>query len=244
MCYLSTKQRSETMDDAKRKTADIGPGIRGFTRRGFMSAAAGLAGAAVGAPLARAAADDPVINFIQTGCGEKKQAGPRILVGYASRCGTTGAIAETIGKRLCGAGARVDIRLIGEVDDPEPYDAFVLGSAIQAGQWLHEANSFLGRNKDVLARAPVAYFIVCLALSKETPQARKIARKYAQRPLLRARKVDPVSTGAFAGAVYYAKMPKRYHGAMKRIHPGDGDYRDYDAIALWADRIAPMLMQK
>jgi len=216
-----------------------------LTRRRFMEGA-GATGLALlgGAPLSRAASSDPVVEFIQTSCGEENNEGPRILVGYASCCGSTGGIADAIGRHLCKAGARVDVKLIKEVDDPVGYDAFVLGSAIQAGRWLPESSAFLRRNKEVLQQVPVAYFIACLAMSEDTPRNRKIAENYVKYPLRKLPRVEPVGMGTFAGAVDYEKMPKKYRGIMKRIGAVDGDYRRWDVIRAWTESIAPKLMNK
>ena len=46
--------------------------------------------------------------------------------------GSTGDVAEAIGKALCDNGALLDIRLIENVEEPSPYDVVVVGSAIQS----------------------------------------------------------------------------------------------------------------
>jgi menaquinone-dependent protoporphyrinogen oxidase len=238
------------MDDMKMKKSLLivergkGPVL---TRRGFMDKAGwgamGLAGATLlGAPPARAAKSDPMVEFIRTSCGDDNK-GPRILVGYASLCGTTGGVAEAIGKRLCKAGARVDVKLMKDVMDPSEYDGFVLGSAIQGGRWLPAGIRFVGRHKEVLKEAPVAYFITCLAMSEDTAASRKLAETYVKHPLRKARKVEPVGLGTFAGAVDYARLPKRYHAIMKRIVAEECDYRNWDAIGAWAESIAPALLK-
>lgn len=211
------------------------------TRRGFL-----VTGATVAAGLATpayAAKGDPVIEFARESCGPEA-ARPRILVGYASCCGSTGGIAQAIGLRLCAAGARVDVQLMKEVKDPSVYDCMVLGSAIHAGQWLSEGIRFIGKHQELLASRKVAYFISCLALSQDAPNNRKIADNYLKPPLLRAPSVKPVASGAFAGAVFYDKMPRRYVPVMKRIAPEDGDYRNWDAIRAWADGLAPVMIAK
>jgi menaquinone-dependent protoporphyrinogen oxidase len=226
-----------------------------LNRRGFMvragTGAAGLAGATIlGAAgtlalpaIARAAAGDPVVEFIRTNCGEET-ARPRILVGYASLCGSTGGIAEAIGKKLCAAGARVDVKHLPDVTDLAGYQAFVLGSPIQAGMWMSEATKFIMANREELAKAPVAYFIACMALSVDNAESRKMAQGYVERPLKLAPKIKPVALGAFAGAVDYAKMPKRYYAVMRSIHPKDQDARDWEKIGEWGEELAGQMVKK
>jgi menaquinone-dependent protoporphyrinogen oxidase len=211
------------------------------TRRGFM-----VAGAAVAAGLstpAWAAKGDPVIEFARESCGPET-ARPRLLVGYASCCGSTGGIAQAIGRRLCAAGAKVDVQLMKEVKDLSVYDGLVLGSAIQEGQWLPEARKFIDKHQEIIASKKVAFFIACLALSEDKPNNRKIADKYLRSVIEKAPNLKPVAMQAFAGAVFYDKMPKKFVPVMKLISPKDGDYRNWDAINTWADGIVPSIISK
>jgi menaquinone-dependent protoporphyrinogen oxidase len=214
------------------------PGQVQVTRRGFLVAGAAMGGAIV-AP-ARAAQSDPVIEFARESCGTDA-ARPRILVGYASMCGSTGEIAAAIGKKLCAAKARVDVRHLPEVTDLAGYDAFVIGSPIQAGMWIAEATKFLRERQDELAKAPVAYFIACMAMSSDKEDSRKLARGYVERPLKLAPKIKPVALGMFAGKVDYAKMPKRFQPVMRGIVPEDKDARDWEAIEKWGQELAGQL---
>jgi len=211
------------------------------TRRGFLATSATVA-VGLAAP-AWAAKGDPVIEFARESCGPET-ARPRILVGYASCCGTTGGIAQVIGQRLSTAGARVDVQLMKEVKDPSVYNGMVLGSAIHAGQWLSEGLKFIDKHQELLASRKVAYFIACLALSEDTAKNRHIADNYLRPVLAKAPAVKPVALEAFAGAVFYNKMPKRYVPIMKRIAPEDGDYRNWDAIRAWADGLVPAMITK
>jgi len=217
------------------------PGQALVTRRGFLITGA-TAAAGIAAP-SWAAKGDPVIEFARENCGAET-ARPRILVGYASCCGTTGGIAQAIGQRLCSAGARVDVQLMKEVKDPSVYDGMVLGSAIHAGQWLSEGLRFIDKHQKLLASRKVAYFIACLALSEDSTKNRHIADNYLRPVLAKAPAVKPVALEAFAGAVFYNKMPRRYVPIMKRIAPNDGDYRNWGAIRAWADELAKAMITK
>ena len=212
---------------------------RGFVRQAGLGAA-GLAGAAILPAAARAAAGDPVIDFARLSCGD---AGPRILVGYASMCGSTGEIAAAIGKKLCAAGARADVRHLPDVTDLAGYSAFVIGSPIHGGMWMNEAMTFIRANQDALAQAPVAYFIACMAMATDSEGSRKMAKEYVGRPLTLVPKIKPVALGTFAGKVDYAKMPKRYEAVMRRIVPRDQDSRDWQKIDAWGAELAGQLIK-
>ena len=123
--------------------------MKEISRREFMTHSARITGGIVGVmtlgagvPIARAG-EAAEIEFPQSSCGINKNKGPKFLVAYASRCGSTGGVAETIGKSLCHNSALVHIRLINGVADLSSYDAVVVGSAIRSDQWLSEATAFV-----------------------------------------------------------------------------------------------------
>ena len=220
------------------KDKDSRPGKSGITRRGFIAAGAVFCGAAA----TPAWAKDPVIEFVKESCGSD-DARPRILVGYASMCGSTGEIAAAVGKKLCAKKAHVDVLHLPEVESLEDYDAFVIGSPIHAGLWMREASRFLRRNKDALEKAPVAYFITCMALSSDNEDGKKLVQRYVELPLRVVPKIEPVAMGTFAGKVDYDKMPRRYHYVMRNIVPEDLDARNWDAIGQWGEDLAGQLIK-
>ena len=72
------------------------------------------------------------VDFPESNCGPKNKAGKKVLVAYASYCGTTGGVAEAIGRVLCDAGADTDVRLVKNVDDVSAYSAVIVGSAVRS----------------------------------------------------------------------------------------------------------------
>jgi menaquinone-dependent protoporphyrinogen oxidase len=95
----------------------------------------------------------------------------KILVAYASKAGSTGGVAEAIGKTLSDSGMQVDVRLMKHVNDLAPYQAVVAGSAIRGGEWLSEAMEFVQAHQSTLAQKPFAAFLVCVTLAQ--PSAEK-----------------------------------------------------------------------
>lgn len=81
----------------------------------------------------------------------------RVLVGYASKYGSTAEIAEAIGKTLRAAGLDVDVQRAGDVHSLDPYRAVVLGSAVYTARWRRDAVRLLARRRD-LARREVWLF--------------------------------------------------------------------------------------
>jgi len=163
----------------------------------------------------------------------------KILVAYASKCGSTSEVAEAIGQTLCDAGAAVDVRLAKDVTDVSEYRAVVVGSAIRAGQWLSAATKFVETHRDALSRVPVAYFAVCLTLQEDTEEKRREVAAYLA-PVREM--VQPVDEGLFAGAMNYSKLALPIRLMMKVMKSPEGDFRDWDSIRAWAAGLHPTLL--
>jgi menaquinone-dependent protoporphyrinogen oxidase len=225
--------------------------IEYLSRREFMSRSAMLAGGALGTLTVGRDLIGPrevragEVQFIETRCGENGKK-DRILIAYASQCGSTGGVADAIGRVFCEKGASVDVLRVGNVRDLTSYCAVVVGSAIHSDQWLSEASDFVIRNREVLSRLPVAYFLTCLTLARPTEENRLKALRFLD-PLHRdAPQVTPIETGLFAGVLDYDKLSFMVRMVMK-IKMKDkgvdeGDYRDWSSIRSWASSVAPRLL--
>jgi menaquinone-dependent protoporphyrinogen oxidase len=86
----------------------------------------------------------------------------RVLIGYASRFGSTRDIAKRIAGNLhmLGSGVDVDVRSVGEIANVDRYDAVVFGSGVYDGSWTAEATDFVRRHAAILVRKPVWMFSV------------------------------------------------------------------------------------
>lgn len=168
----------------------------------------------------------------------------KILVTYASQAGSTGGVAEAIGKTLAEGGVLVDVRPVKSVSNLDGYSAVVLGSAIHSGKWLPEAVDFLRTNQARLRQVPTAFFLVSMMAIKEDETNRNFVAQFleAERAL-----VKPVAEGRFAGALILKKYPfttaigLRIFLAYLKL-PG-GDYRNWDAIRAWSASARPLLVQ-
>ncbi len=120
----------------------------------------------------------PEVELVESNCTKGETVAGKILITYASQCGSTGEIAETIGQVLCEAGTVVDVRPTKSVNDVDLYQAVIVGSAIQRSQWLPEAVEFVRTHQDALSQIPVAYFLACLAVIEDTDDARRNATAF------------------------------------------------------------------
>lgn len=157
----------------------------------------------------------------------------RILVGYATRTGSTTGVAEAIGKTLAERGFAVDVKPMRERPSIDGYDAVVLGSAVNGGQWLPEAMSYVQANAAALARVPVAAF--CVHSMNGGADEKQTTRRLAYLDRLREI-VRPAAEGFFLGqgpdpkdTSLIARWAFKAFGGS-----GEGDMRDWDKIAAWA----------
>ena len=185
------------------------------------------------------------VQFPEASCGHENKANQKVLVAYASRCGSTGGVAEAIGEVLCDNGTAVDVRLVENVNDVASYSAIIVGSAIQKSKWLPEAMAFVEKNQEVLRQMPVAYFLACLALYEETDENRRKARSFLDPSRDAAPQVQPVDIGLFAGVLDYSKMNLMYRMVMKskmeKKGVPEGDFRNWNAIRAWAQGLRSKL---
>jgi menaquinone-dependent protoporphyrinogen oxidase len=158
-----------------------------------------------------------------------------ILVAYASKHGSTQGIAEHITRRLTERGLPVEIRPAEGVVDIGVPDAVILGSAVYAGSWMKEASEFARRFTDVLSAVPVWLF-------SSGPLGERVDDDEEQpRQLAEFREtVRPRGHEMFFGALDLGQLSFGER-MIKAVKAPEGDFRDWDAIAAWADSIADEL---
>jgi menaquinone-dependent protoporphyrinogen oxidase len=168
----------------------------------------------------------------------------RILITYSSRTGITAGVANDIGKTLSENGLQVDVIPMKDVKDLSAYSAIIIGSAIQAAQWLPEAAQFVQIHQTTLKKVPLGMFSVCMTLAM--PNGEKYRQGVADWVKPIRGMVNPVSEGIFAGALDVSKVPSlsdRIKFKMSVILGvwKEGDHRDWNAIRTWAIQLQPAL---
>jgi menaquinone-dependent protoporphyrinogen oxidase len=158
-----------------------------------------------------------------------------ILVAYATKMGATKEIAEAIAARIRSASHDVTVLDAADVSSVEPYKAVVLGSSLYAGRWRPEAVKFLKRNAPALARKPVWLF-------HSGPLGKDLSDQSAPRKVRElAARIGADEPTTFGGRL----TPQTAVGFLaKKMAQGNmaGDFRDWDAIDLWANHVAEQLV--
>ena len=155
----------------------------------------------------------------------------RILVGYATRYGSTAEVAESVAGTLRDNGLEADIQPLKEVRSLDGYNGVVIGAPLIMFHWHKDALRFLGKFQKALTGVPTAVF----ALGPMTPgkdQEFIDARAQLDKELQAYPDFKPVEIQIFGGKFDLAKLGFPMSLFMKDIPPSD--IRDWDAIRAWA----------
>ncbi|GAB7015334.1 flavodoxin domain-containing protein [Methanogenium cariaci] len=161
--------------------------------------------------------------------------GPRVLIAYATKYGTTKNIAEEIQDVLTENGIESDLINVMERESIDSYDAVILGSPVYMGKMLAEAREFCGHYRPDLAGKWLAIFVdgvsCCPPGNRDTSSLiAAIDEMYEY--------VRPVMKIGFAGAFNPAGLSDTDAQIANMVHPPAGDFRDHEAIRGWAREVA------
>ncbi len=183
--------------------------------------------------LTAVAIQSPAIDYYQSE-GENAM-NDKILIAYASKCGSTGEVAQALAEALIARGKTVDVRLAKNVTSLDRYQAVIVGSAIRMGSWLPEAVDLVKNHRERLAQMPTAFFSVH-GLNRGDDEASRTARAAYTAPI-RAM-VIPQAEAFFGGLIDTARLSLLDRlitsAVMQATHAPLGDFRDWDKIRGWA----------
>ena len=163
-----------------------------------------------------------------------------ILIAYATKCGSTGEVAQVIAKSLGEKGATVDVRPVKSVTSLDGYQAVVIGSAIRMGKWLPEAVAFVRQHQSRLGQIPTAFFTVHMLNVADDPKSQAAREAYVA-PVHQL--LTPSAEAFFAGKIELARMNLFDRLISKAMKAADQDLRDWNKIRTWAEGYYPTLGQ-
>lgn len=164
----------------------------------------------------------------------------KVLVVYGTGTGCTAGIAERIGGAVAATGASVEVVPAKEAPDPASYDAILVGSGIRAGNWHAPVKAWVAKNAQTLKGKPVAFYTACLTLATDPTKIDEV-RAYID-PIVAETGVKPVDVGTFAGWNEPKKFSFLERTIMKMMKAPEGDFRDWDAIDAWSEKVSGQLL--
>jgi menaquinone-dependent protoporphyrinogen oxidase len=160
-----------------------------------------------------------------------------MLIGYASRFGSTRDVASRIADTVRARGNDVDLRSVGEIADFDRYDAVVFGSGVYDGSWTAEATDLMRRHAAVLARKPVWLFSVG-SFGDRHPIVGRLITKEPREIGEFEQAIHPRGYRVFAGVIDLDHWPAWGRLIFRALGGHDGDNRQWLDIEAWADEIA------
>lgn len=158
---------------------------------------------------------------------EKKK---KILVGYATRYGSTKDVAEIIVNQLSELGYDVKISGLMEKIDLSDIDAVFIGSPLHLGKWLPEAREFVQSGKNELNRIPVITFTTGITIA-EPNEHNLLKAKFAIDEI--SQYIIPFESGFFAGRISCDLLNESDLQLVKMAKIQDGDYIEPGRIKDW-----------
>jgi menaquinone-dependent protoporphyrinogen oxidase len=216
-------------------------GRRKFLARGGIAAGALVVGGAGAWAAANPGIELPEPSYTGKGMPESNGMNARVLIAYASKAGSTAEVADAIARRLADSGYSVDVRRAGRVRSLDGYHAVIVGSAIRAGQWLSEASGLVKRQREGLSTRKTAFFTVCMTLREDTPKNRETVAAYL-RPVRAI--LEPDALEFFAGKMDFSRLALVPRLIVKAMKSQEGDFRNWEAIGAWADRLSSELLAR
>lgn len=207
------------------------------SRRNFLKVAGLALGGTVLAcsGLGFLATRQPEVDLIQTQCTGDTAAAKKTLIAYASKCGSTGEVADAIANVLCDQGVDVDVKLAKEITSLDGYNRVIIGSAIRMGGWLSDATNFVKAQQATLAQLPTVIFSVHTGNVGDDEASRQARTAYTA-PVHQL--ITPQAEAFFAGKMELARLSFLDRMIIKAMKGQDEDLRDWDAIRAWAGEIA------
>jgi len=174
--------------------------------------------------------------MICTFIGEVHIMADKILVGFATKSGSTKEVAEAVAQTLREAGLEVDFVHLRDVSSLAGYKALVLGAPLYMFHWNKDALNFLKRHRKDIEQRPAAVF--ALGPFNDVAEEWKGVREQLDKELAKFPWFTPVAIAVFGGKFDPAalRFPYNLIPALKSLPASD--IRDWTAIRAWGSDLA------
>lgn len=163
----------------------------------------------------------------------------KILVGYATRYGSTKEVAETIGHTVSEAGFEVDVSQVRDIKSLMDYQAIILGAPLFMFHWHKDILQFLSKHQRILLNLQVAIFALGPTHDPYDEQEWRDSWSQLNKELEKYSWLKPVEIEMFGGKYDPTKLKFPFK-MMTGKTPGT-DIRDFDTIREWAGKLTKKL---
>lgn len=163
----------------------------------------------------------------------------KILVGFASRYGSTEETANLIGDSLRNENFDVDVMRVKEVKSLADYQAIILGAPLFMFHWHKDVLKFLSTHQEILMDKFIAIFALGPTHDPYDEQEWRDSWSQLNKELAAFSWLKPVEVEMFGGKYDpdYLKFPLKIIAGKTPA----SDIRDIEAVKAWAGKLADKL---
>jgi len=159
----------------------------------------------------------------------------KVLVAVGSKYGATREIAQAIAEVLSDAGHEAECFDAKDVEAVEPYEAFVIGSALYGGFWRRDASELVHNHADALRTKPCWLFSSGpVGLPPRPTEADGEGDRLAG-------EIEARAHGSFSGCLNPDRLNFGERAIIRGLKASVGDYREWGLVKAWAKEIATQL---
>jgi len=179
----------------------------------------------------------------------------KTLIVYGTRYGASAGTSEEIAKILTEEGN--DVKVVNakeeKIKDITPYELIIVGSGMQIGKWVGDAEDFLKKFHTEFENKKFAIFISSMKSVPQKegkPEEVEKIRKAGLDNIIAKYNLHPIAIGFFGGVVDFNKMnflfkrtlqslkPQLEKDGFKETSPGVYELRDWEEIRTWTKDLA------
>jgi menaquinone-dependent protoporphyrinogen oxidase len=162
-----------------------------------------------------------------------------VLVGYATRYGSTREVAEAIAATLRECGLKADLQPVRDVRGLTEYRAVILGAPLFMFRWHKDVLRFLSRQRRALTERPVAVFALGPVHDPYDEEEWQDSRAQLDKELAKFPWLRPVTVEVFGGKYDPEKL--RFPISLFAGKEPASDLRDWTVIRDWAEDLCAKL---